>query len=53
MIAALPASGGTKGGPVPLSAGGTVAISGSDLEAREGKHTRPLVTAGTRSQAGV
>ena len=38
MVAALPASGGTWGGPVPLPAGGTVVISGSDLEAREDKH---------------
>lgn len=38
MTAALPASGGPWGGPVPLPAGGTVAISGSDLEAREDKH---------------
>lgn len=38
MIADLPASGGTKEGSVPLPAGGTVVISGSDLEAREDKH---------------
>lgn len=38
MIADLPASGGTEEGSVPLPAGGTVVISGSDLEAREDKH---------------
>lgn len=38
MVAALPASGGTWGGPVPLPAGGTAVISGSDLEARADKH---------------
>lgn len=38
MAAALPASGGTWGGPVPLPVGGTAVISGSDLEAREDKH---------------
>lgn len=38
MIAALPASGGTEGEPVPLPARGTDVISGSDLEAREDKH---------------
>lgn len=38
MIAALPASGGTEGEPVPLPARGTDVISGTNLEAREDKH---------------
>lgn len=38
MVAALPASGGTWGRPVPLPAGDTVVISSSDLEAREDMH---------------
>lgn len=51
MIAALPASGGTQGGPVPLSARGTGAISGANLEAKR-ISTRAVVTAGTRSPQG-
>lgn len=38
MVAALLASGGTWGRPVPLPAGDTVVISSSDLEAREDMH---------------
>lgn len=38
MIAALPASGGSWGRPVPLPPGSTGVISGSNLEARGDKH---------------
>lgn len=35
MVAALPASGDSGGGSLSLQAGGTVAISGSDLKVRK------------------
>lgn len=41
MAAALPAAGDSGGGSLPLQAGATVAISGSDLKVRKDKYTRP------------
>lgn len=51
MTAALPASGGTWGGPVPLPAGSNAVIAGSDLEARKDKH-KAFGDPRHRSQAG-
>lgn len=38
MVAALPASSDSGGGSLPLQAGGTVVISGSDLKVRKDKY---------------
>jgi hypothetical protein len=38
MVAALPTSGDSGGGSLPLQAGGPIAMSGSDLKVRKDKY---------------